>query len=138
MVQFACSDVTAAITRMRTLAMELRNKHPSADQMKLMHETHRDARVYERLRLTATSPDVQRAGRFVLRYAYGLLRQMEGKSLRDDEKASGPLRLLHDSLMTLYAEARRELGVPKADSLYREPDEWVGEVDPGVWNSSAS
>jgi hypothetical protein len=59
---------------------------------------------------------------------------MEGKSLRDDEKVSGPFRLLHDSLMTLYAEARREFGVPKADDIYREPVEWVGEVDPDTWS----
>ena len=137
-VRLACADFTAAITRMRTLAMELRNNHPSSEQMKLMHEAHREARVhYERLRLTATSPSVQRAGRLVLRYAYGLLRQMEGKSLRDDEKASSPLRLLHDSLMTLYAEARRELRVPGADDIYREPDEWVGEIDPDAWGTSA-
>jgi hypothetical protein len=138
-VRLACADFTAAITRMRTLAMELRNKHPSGEQMKLMHEAHREARVhYERLRLTASSPAVQGAGRLVLRYAYGLLRQMEGKSLRDDEKASGPLRLLHDSLMTLYAEARRELGVPRAHEIYREPDEWVGEIDPDAWSTPTS
>jgi len=135
-VRLACADFTAAITRMRTLAMELRNKHPSAEQMKLMHEAHREARVYyERLRLTATSLAVQRAGRYVLRYAYGLLRQMEGKSLREDEKIAGPLKLLHDSLMTLYAETRRELGIPGADDIYREPDEWVGEIYPDTWTS---
>lgn len=135
-VRMACADFTAAITRMRTLAMELRNKHPSAEQIKLTHEAHREARVhYERLRLTATSPAVQEAGRYVLRYAYGLLRQMEGKSLREDEKAAGPLKLLHDSLMALYAEARRELGVPRPDDIYREPDEWVGEIDPDVWTA---
>lgn len=135
-VKLACADFTAAITRMRTLAIELRNKYPSGEQMKLMHEAHRESRVhYERLHLTATSSTVQKAGRYVLRYAYGLLRQMEGKSLREDEKASGPLRLLHDSLMTLYAEARRELGVPKPDDIYREPDEWVGEIDPDVWTT---
>jgi hypothetical protein len=43
MMQLACADFTAAIIRMRTLAMDLRISTPSADQMKLMHEAHREA-----------------------------------------------------------------------------------------------
>jgi hypothetical protein len=65
---------------------------------------NREARAhFERLRLTAASLDVQTSGRCVLRYAYGLLRQAEGKPPREDELERGPLRMLHDSLITLYA-----------------------------------
>jgi hypothetical protein len=131
-VRNACADFTAAIARMRTLAMELRNKHPDSEQMTLIFEAHRDARVhYERLRLTVSSQTVQMAGRRVLRYAYGMLRQTEGKPLRDDEIEHGPIRMLQDSLMILYTEVRRELGVPHASDIYREPDEWIGATDPG-------
>ena len=96
-----------------------------------MHDAHREARVhYERLRLTAASPDVQRVARHVLRYAYGMLRQIEGKPPRADEQESGPLRMLHTSLMTLYAEVRREIGIPRPDDVYEEPDAWLGEISP--------
>ena len=80
---------------------------------------------YERLRLTAASGDAQKAARYVLRYAYGLLRQIEGKLPRDDEKERGPLMMRQHSLTTLVAEVRREIGVPHADDVYREPDEWM-------------
>jgi hypothetical protein len=43
-------------------------------------------------------------GRHALRYAYGLLRQAEGSPPREDERARGPLLMLHDSLMTLSAQ----------------------------------
>lgn len=60
------------------------------------------------------------------RYAYGRLRQAEGIPLREDERERGPLIVLQESLMKLYAEVRRELRVPHADEAYREPDEWIG------------
>jgi hypothetical protein len=98
-----------------------------------MSEAHRDARAhYERLRLTATSRHIQKAGRYVLRYAYGLLRQAVGEPPRDDERERGPLMMFHDWLMILYAEVRRELRLPQADDVYREPDEWVGPASPGA------
>jgi hypothetical protein len=95
--------------------------------MSSMRSAHADARVhYERLRLTSASRDVQEVGRQVIRYAFGLLRQAEGLPPRDDEAQRGPLMLLHESLLALYASVRREIGVPHADDLYVEPEEWMG------------
>jgi hypothetical protein len=94
-LRLACADFTAVVTRMWNLAIELMEKPADNQLMNSIHETHREARVhYERLRLTAASRDVQRAGRYVLRYAYGLMRQVEGKSPRDDERERGPLMML--------------------------------------------
>jgi hypothetical protein len=130
-LRLACADFTTAVARMRNLANESMRNRAGAAQIDLMREAHREARVhYERLRLTATSREVQKAGRHVLRYAYGLLRQMEGEPPRDDERERGPLMMFHDWLMILYAEVRRELRLPQADNVYREPDEWVGPTVP--------
>ena len=130
-LRLVCADFTASVARMRTIAMESIHNRPDADLMSLMHEAHREARIhYERLRLTAVSQDVQEAGRYVLRYAYGLLRQMESKLPRDDERESGPIRMPHSSLITLYAAVRRETGLPHADDVYSEPDEWLGDPGP--------
>jgi hypothetical protein len=65
-----------------------------------------------------------------MRYAFGLLRQVEGKELRDDERERGAGGMLHDSLIALYAAIRRELKVPNAADVYREPDGWVGDFFP--------
>jgi hypothetical protein len=90
------------------------------------YEAHREARVhYERLRLTAASRAVQESARLVLRYAYGMLRKIEGKPLRDDELERGPLMMLQNSLITLITNVRHEIGVPRANDVYREPDEWM-------------
>jgi hypothetical protein len=130
-LRLACADFTTAVARMRNLAIDLMRKPGDVELINAMSEAHRDARAhYERLRLTATSKDVQRAGRHVLRYAYGLLRQAVGEPLRDDERERGPLMMFHDWLMILYAEVRRELRLPQADDVYREPDEWVGPASP--------
>jgi hypothetical protein len=133
MVGLACADFTAAaaVARMRTLAFEVRGKQPDAEERRLLQDAHREARVYyERLRLTAASLDTQRVARDVLRYAYGVLRQVEGKPPRADEQESGPLRMLHASLMALYAEVRREIGIPRPGDVYEEPDTWLGEISP--------
>lgn len=115
------------VTRIRNLSIDLTRNAGDAELARSLHEAHRDARVqYERLRLTAVSRDIQESGRHALRYAYGLLRQAEGNPPREDERARGPLMMLHDSLMALYAQVRRELGVPRADEVYREPEEWLG------------
>ena len=126
-LRLACADFTASVARIWNLSIELKRKTGDAELAESMHEAHRDARVhYERLRLTAVSRDTQESGRRVLRYAYGLLRQAEGMPPRDDERVRGPLIMLHDSLITLYAQVRRELGMPHADEVYREPEDWVG------------
>jgi hypothetical protein len=126
-LRLACADFTASVTRIRNLSIDLTRNAGDAELARSLHEAHRDARVqYERLRLTAVSRDIQESGRHALRYAYGLLRQAEGNPPREDERARGPLMMLHDSLMALYAQVRRELGVPRADEVYREPEEWLG------------
>jgi hypothetical protein len=111
---------------MRNLGIELIKTPGDADLADSMNQAHREARAhYERLRLTAGSLQVQAAGRHVLRYAYGLLRQVEGKAPREDELERGPLLMLNDSLTTLYANVRREIGTSRAQDIYQEPDEWV-------------
>ena len=128
-LRLACADFTAAVARIWNLSFEVRSEHATPELMNSMRDTHREARVlYERLRLTAVSQDVQKAGRHALRYAYGLLRQAEGKALREDEQQRGPLIMLDESLMSLYAAVRREIGMPHPDDVYQEP--WIGSADP--------
>lgn len=127
-LRLACADFSAAVTRIINLALEF--KDPDTVRINLMYETHREARVgYERLRLIATSRDVQETGRYVLRYAFGLLREAEGIPRRDDELERGPRLLLQDWLMKFYVAVRREIGVPQPENVYREPDEWLGRSD---------
>ncbi len=129
-LRLACADFTAAVARMINLTIELK-KIEDAEQISSMREAHREARVhYERLRLVAVSQDTQKAGRYALRYTYGLLRLAEGKFSREDERERGPRMLLQDSLMTLYSEVRREMGLRHAADVYREPDEWMGTWRP--------
>jgi hypothetical protein len=130
-VRLACADFTAAVARIRALAFEMRGKQPDGEEWRLMQDAHREARVhFERLRLTAASPDTQKVARQVLRYAYGMIRQIEGKPPRADEAESGPLRMLHVSLMALYAAVRRDIGIPRPGDVYEEPDAWLGEITP--------
>jgi hypothetical protein len=111
---------------MVNLSLELIRKPGDALLLEALNEIHGEARAhYERLRLTAASERAQKAGRYVLRYAYGVARQARGKSPREDEQERGPLLMFQDSLIMLYAEVRREIGLPHADEVYREPDEWV-------------
>jgi hypothetical protein len=125
-LRLACADFAAAVTRMWNLAIELKAKPTDTELETSFNEAHREARVhYERLRLTAASRDVQESARLVLRYAYGMLREIEGKPLRDDERERGPLIMLQHSLTTLVTNVRGEIGVPRAEDVYREPDEWL-------------
>lgn len=121
-----CADFTTAVAHLRNLAIDLIQSPADADLMNSMNQAHRESRaLYEQLRLTAGAVSVQAAGRRVLRYAYGVLRQAEGKPPREDELERGPILMLNDSLMVLYAEVRREIGTPHAADVYQEPDEWV-------------
>lgn len=125
-VRLACADFTAAVTRMRALAFDLREDPTDRALYERARRADEEARVYyERLRLVTTSRKAQEAGRRALRYAYGLQRLAEGLPARADERDRGPLALLHDSMMQLFAEIRRETGVPHPDDLYREPEEWL-------------
>ena len=113
-LRLACADFTAAVTRMWNLAIELKAKPANPELESSFLEAHREARVhYERLRLTAVSKDIQESGRLVLRYAYGMLREIEGKPLRDDERERGPLMMLQHSLINLVINVRCEIGVPR-------------------------
>ena len=75
--------------------------------------------------MTAASSKVQEAARYVLRYAYGLVREAEGKAPREDEKERRPLMMLMDKLPELVAAVRNEIGVPHPGDVYKEPDKWM-------------
>jgi hypothetical protein len=123
----ACADFTTAVAR--TLNLALNYEPPDDTQINKMREAHQEARIcYERLRLTAASLEVQEAGRHVLRYTFGVIRQAEGRSPRNDELERGPVMLYQDWLMTLYVKVRQEIGVPQAQGVYREPDEWIAPL----------
>src|ERR1700680_2016354 len=127
-LRLASADFTAAVTRIINLVLEF--KDPDIPRIDLMYEGHREARVcYERLRLISSSREVQEAGRHVIRYAYGLVREAQALPRRDDELERGPRLLLNDWLITFYIEVRREIGIPQPENIYREPDSWLGRSD---------
>lgn len=129
-LRITAADFSAAIARMINLTFELKTV-ADAEQLAPMREAHKEARInYERLRLISTSKDTQRAGRLALRYTYGILRVAEGKPLREDERERGPRLLLQDSLEDLYVNVRREIGIRRAEDIYREPTEWIGNWNP--------
>jgi hypothetical protein len=77
-LRLTCADFTAAVSHMWNLALELKAKPADTQLTSSFHKTFWEARMhYERLRLTA-SGQVQKEARYVLRYAYGLLREREG------------------------------------------------------------
>lgn len=123
-LRIACADFTAAIARTINLAAELQDPDPT--DIKRMHDADVEVRAgYERLRLISGSQDVQEAGRHVVRYAIGLLRQAEGRPPRSDELERRPRLLLQDWLIRLYVAVRKEIGVPHPQEVYREPDDWL-------------
>jgi hypothetical protein len=135
-IRLASADFTAAVTRIINLVLEFSN--PDITRIDSIYEAHREARAcYERLRFMATSNEVQEAGRYVIRYAYGLLREAQNLPRRDDELERGPRLLLNDWLITFYVEVRRELGIPRPENVYREPDHWLGRADRRPPNTGA-
>jgi hypothetical protein len=129
-LKLASADFTSTVARITNLALNSRD--PDVTRINLMYEAHREARIcYERLRLIAKSREVQEAGRHVLRYAFGLLREAEGLPRRQDELERGPRLLLNDWLMNFYVEVRREIGIPHPDNIYREPETWLGRSGRG-------
>jgi hypothetical protein len=126
-IRLACADLASALARLKEIAFELMRNPGDAALLSNLRGIHTEARGhYERLRLTVTSREAQRAGRFAIRYAYGLIRQVEGKPPREDEVERGPALMMHQALMDLYVAVRQETGVPQPGDLYREPDEWIG------------
>ena len=123
-LRLTCADFTATVSQLWNLDLELKAKPANAELASSLHETFWQARMqYEQLRLTAASEEVQKEARYVLRYAYGLLREREGLPPRNDEKERTPFMMLQDSLKKLVEEVRSEIGVPH--DVYREPDEWM-------------
>ena len=112
-------DVTVALVRMRQ-AYWGRGYEDDARRA-AMREAHDDARCeYERLRLITSSLRVQEEARYALRYAYGLLRQLDGQPPREDEVDPSAVDHIEDRLVRLFTEIRRELGVPSPRHVLSE------------------
>jgi hypothetical protein len=125
-----CADFSSEVTRMRMIAGTVKANPTDAVAKATMQEATLNARAsYERLRLISTSLDVQKSGRYALRYAYGIVRMAEGRLPREDERERGPILLTQDSLLELYANVRHELGLPRPNDVFREPEEWLGWGD---------
>ena len=128
LLRATCADFSAAVTSMWNLAVQAKSKPADRALLASIHESHREARIqYERLRLTAASAATQEAARYVLRYAYGLVREIEGKPPRDDERERGPMMMLQHSLTSLVEKVRSETDAPNPRHVYREPDEWIDQ-----------
>jgi hypothetical protein len=129
-LRLACANFTSAVARTRNIAMELTDHPKDSIRLEAIHEANREVREnFELLRLVATSYDVQKAARYVTRYAFGLVRQAEGKPPRDDETDPSLLLILHDWLMKLRIAVRHEIGIPDPDSMYYPPKEWIKSPD---------
>jgi hypothetical protein len=125
-IRLASADLISALARLKEHAFELISTPGDPALVSTLRNTHAEARGhYERLRLAASSKEAQRAGRCAIRYAYGLIRQIEGKPPREDEIERGPALMMHQAVMDLCVAVRRETGVPKPDDMFYEPDEWI-------------
>jgi hypothetical protein len=115
----ACIDFTVALVRMRQAHWG--RGYDDDSRRAAMRDAHDEARAqYERLRLITSSLQVQEEARYALRYAYGLLRQLEGEPPREDETESSALDQIEDRLVRLFTEVRRELGVPRSHDVLSE------------------
>ena len=76
---------------MLSLSIDLEERNAGdAELTSVLYEAHREAEgPLQRLRLVAASREIQESGRHVLRYAYGRLRQAEGKPLRRKNASEG-------------------------------------------------
>jgi hypothetical protein len=116
----ACTDFTVALVRMRQ-AYWGRGYSDDDTRRAAMRDAHDDARAqYERLKLITSSLRAQEEARYALRYAYGLLRQVDGDSPREDEVEPSALDQVEDRLVRLFTEVRRELGVPRSHDVLSE------------------
>jgi hypothetical protein len=131
-LRICCADFTDAIIRVREFAIRWQKALSDNSLRESTWKAHDETWVnYERLRLLSTSMDLQEAGRHLIRYTWGLMRQAEGKAIREDEQASSPLALTFEWLERFYVAARRELGVPQAEEVYMEPAGWrAGPLNP--------
>jgi hypothetical protein len=116
----ACIDFTVALVRMRQ-ARWGRGYNDDNSRRAAMRDAHDEARAqYERLRLVTSSLRVQEEARYALRYAYGLLRQLDGEPPREDEVERSALDQIEDRLVRLFTEVRREPGVPRSYHVLSE------------------
>jgi hypothetical protein len=94
-----CADFTDAIIRVRELAIRWQQAPSDSSLRESTWKAHDETWTqYERLRLISASTDVQEAGRHLIRYTWGLMREAEGKTLREDEQADGPFALTYEWL----------------------------------------
>lgn len=115
----ACIDFTVALVRMRQAYWG--RGYDDDTRRAAMRDAHDEARAqYERLRLVTSSLRVQEEARYALRYAYGLLRQLDGHPPREDEVEPSALDQIEDRLVRLFTEVRRELGVPRSHHVLSE------------------
>jgi hypothetical protein len=119
----ACADFAVALSRLRQLCYDRHAEGPNAGLLARAREVHGEARAqYERLRLCTDSSKAQEEARYALRHALAFWRQVEESSYRHDEHERSPLQQLEDRLSALYAEVRRELGVPHPHRVFPEPE----------------
>lgn len=112
-------DFTVALVRMRQAHWG--RGYDDDTRRAAMRDAHDEARTqYERLRLITSSLRVQEEARYALRYAYGLLRQLDGNAPREDEVEPSALDQIEDRLVRLFTEVRRELGVPRSHHVLSE------------------
>jgi hypothetical protein len=131
-LRLTAANFADAIIRMKELTFQYMESPQDESFWKSAHEAHAEARAqYERLRFVTTSEDVQKAGRHVIRYSWGIMLMAGGHTPREDEKGSGPVILAYNWLLMFYTAVRRELGLPRPDHVYREPDEWLGPAHQG-------
>ena len=133
-LRLTAADFADAVIRMKELTFQSMDTPRDESTWKAAHQTHAEARAqYERLRFVTNSRGVQKAGRHVLRYSWGIMLKAAGHPPRDDERDSDPVILSYNWLLDFYAAVRRDLGLPRPDDVYREPEEWLGPAHHGPW-----
>jgi hypothetical protein len=113
----ACTDFTTEISRLRDLSHELREHPDLADLRRETMDAHVRARAaFHQLLLTSESVDTQRAGRMLLHCAYWQWQAALGGP--NDYAAAQDLG--DEWRSTLFVDARKELGLRRATSLFDE------------------
>jgi hypothetical protein len=125
-LQLASFEFLGAIAQMRMIIYNLHQDPSNEKIIDRMFDAHMQARAsFERLRLTSSSVKVQEAGRYILRYAFGLLRLVQGKDRRSDELDKHPAELISEWHEALLVEIRRELGVTHPDRIFADRRDWI-------------
>jgi hypothetical protein len=112
-----CADLIGEVSKLRDLSHELKKSPEDAALRIAAQDAHSRARaLQEKLRLISKSVPTQEAGRHLIHYAYYQWRSTQGG--KADFWAAR--RGVDEWLSTLYAEARKELGLDSA-SVYQDP-----------------